>query len=83
MKLKTEKSKIMIFNFIKNYQFTMRVSMDNVNLEVVNDAKLLGTHITNDIKWELNTKHLVRKGNSRMQLLRKISTFQERYPNLP
>ena len=75
MKLNTEKSKIMIFNFTKNYQFTTRVSMDNVNLEVVNDAKLLGTHITNDIQWDLNTKHLVRKGNSRMQLLRKISKF--------
>ena len=75
MKLNTEKSKIMIFNFTHNHQFTTRVKLDNVNLDVVNDTKLLGTHITNDLKWDLNTYHLVKRGNARMQLLRKVSTF--------
>ena len=65
----------MIFNYTYNHQFTTRLELDKVNLEVVSDAKLLGTHITNDLKWDLNTHHLVKKGNSRMQLLRKISTF--------
>ena len=54
----TEKSKIMIFNYTKNHQFTTRVTMDNVPLQVVEEAKLLGTHITNDLKWDLNTKHI-------------------------
>ena len=44
MKLNIDKSKIMIFNFTQNYQFTTRVSIDNTNLEVVNETKLLGTH---------------------------------------
>ena len=75
MKLNTDKSKIMIFNFTHNHQFTTRVSLDNVNLEVVNETKLLGTHITSDLKWDLNTHNLVKKGNARMMLLRKVSTF--------
>ena len=49
--------------------------MDNVPLQVVEEAKLLGTHITNDLKWDLNTKHIVKKSNSRMQLLRKVASF--------
>ena len=42
---------------------------------MVSETKLLGTHITNDLKWDLNTHHLVKKGNSRMQLFLKISRF--------
>ena len=65
----------MIFNYTKNHQFTTRVTMDNVPLQVVEEAKLLGTYITNDLKWDLNTKHIVKKSNSRMQLLRKVASF--------
>ena len=39
--------------FAHSYQFTTRVSMDGVNLDVVNETKLLGTHITSDINWDL------------------------------
>ena len=75
MKLNTDKSKVIIFNYTNNYQFTTRVTMDNMPLQVVEEAKLLGTHITNDLKWDLNTKHIVKKRNSRMQLLRKVASF--------
>ena len=75
MKLNTEKTKIMIFNYTTNHQFTTRVTIDNVNIEVVPEAKLLGTHITNDLKWDVNTAHIVKKYNARMQLLRKIYSF--------
>ena len=49
--------------------------LDNVNLEVVNEAKLLGTHITDDLKWDVNTRQIIRKSNARMQLLRKLASF--------
>ena len=75
MKLNTDKSKIMIFNFTHNHQFTTRVNIDDVKLEVIDNTKLLGTHITSDLKWDLNTKNLIKKANARMQLLRKLSTF--------
>ena len=38
-----EKKKIMIFNYTTNHQFTTRVTIDNVNSEVVPEAKLLTT----------------------------------------
>ena len=44
-------------------------------IETVTDTKLLGTIITNNLKWNKNTKHLVKKAYSRMELLRKVSEF--------
>ena len=61
MKLNTDKSKIMIFNFTNNHQFTTRVNIDNVNLDVIEHKKLLGTHTRTDLSWDLNTKNLIKK----------------------
>ena len=35
----------------------------------------MGTIIQNNLCWDLNTKELIRKANARMELLRKVSTF--------
>ena len=75
MKLNTEKTRIMIFNYTINHQFTTRVTIDNGNIEVLPEAKLLGTHMTNDLKRDVNTAHIVKKSNARMPFLRKIASF--------
>ena len=61
IKLNTDKSKIMIFNFTHNYQFTTRVNIDDVKLEVIENTKLLCKHITSNLKWDLNTKNQITK----------------------
>ena len=43
--------------------------------ETLKKTKLLGTVITNDLKWEENTKCIIRKANNRMELLRRVSAF--------
>ena len=75
IKINESKTKIMIFNFTNNYQFTTRIQLNNVNVDVVSETKLLGTYITNDLKWDKNTYELIKKANARMQLLRKIKSF--------
>ena len=67
----------MIFNFTNNFTFSTRTQVNENNVEIINQTKLLGVTITNDLKWEENTKMLVKKANSRMQLLRKVSTFTD------
>ena len=37
--------------------------------------KLLGTIISDDVKWNKNTSYLVKKAYSRMELLRRIKYF--------
>ena len=75
MIINKKKSKSIIFNFSRNYQFSTRLELDGEILETVEETKLLGTIISNDLKWEKNTDNIVKKANKRMELLRKISSF--------
>ena len=75
MLINEKKTKTMIFNFTRNHQFTTRLSINDQNIEVIDEAKLLGTTFTTDLKWDVNTANLVRKANASMQLLRKIAEF--------
>ena len=65
----------MIFNLSKNHKFSTRLQIGGEILEIVNEAKLLGTTISNDLKWDKNTQELVKKANKRMEIIRKISNF--------
>ena len=75
MQLNVDKSKMMIFNFTRNYQFTTNISHNGDDMEVINETKLLGTIITNDLKWHRNTQDLVKRANARMRILHKIAEF--------
>ena len=75
MILNQKKTKLMIFNFTEKYKFGTRLTLNGENLEIVDKAKLLGVIITNDLKWDANTESLVKRANSRMELLRKVASF--------
>ena len=75
MLINEKKSKTMIFNYTNKYQFTTRLSINDKVLEVINNARLLGTVISDDLSWDLNTANLVKKANARMELLRKVASF--------
>ena len=75
MKLNEKKTKSLIFNFTKKYQFTTRLSVNDVELDVPKEAKLLGTIITDNLKWDRNTEELVKKASKRMQLRFRASKF--------
>ena len=65
----------MIINFTNNYQFTTRLSLNDSNIEIVDHMKILGTTITNDLKWDRNSDELISKANKRMLLLKKVQSF--------
>ena len=75
MKINQDKSKTMIFNFTKKFQFTTRLNMEDKNLEVIKNTKLLGIIIQDNLKWEKNTEFLVKKANTRMEMLRRSKSF--------
>ena len=66
MVLNEKKTKVMIFNFTDKHKFTTRLQLNNENLEVVNQTKLLGVIITE-------------KAYSRMELLTKVADRKEIY----
>ena len=65
----------MIFNFTTKYQFTTRLVLNDQIIEILKSTKLLGTIISDDLRWDLNTANIVKKANARMQLLRKVASF--------
>ena len=75
MKLNQNKTKVMLFNFTKNYQFKTRLKLNDENIEIVNKSKLLGTIITDNLTWDENTDYLIKKAYKRMQLLHKVASF--------
>ena len=65
----------MIFNYTDKYQLSTRLSIDGEPIEVIDSTKLLGTIITNDLRWDRNTSNIVKKSNARMELLRRVASF--------
>ena len=64
MLLNTSKTKLIIFNFTDNYQFSTRLSIDGIPIEIVKDVKLLGTIISTNqagLTWTNNTSNITRK----------------------
>ena len=75
MQISEKKTKAMIFNFTNNYQFTTRLSLNENNIEIVDQMKILGTIINNQLSWNENCNALIKKVNSRMQLIRELHKF--------
>ena len=76
MKLNQTKSKTMMFSFTQKHQFATRLKIDDNILETLSQIKLLGTIVTNDLKWDKNTNYIVKKAYARMEMRRKLSGFQ-------
>ena len=67
MRLNIRKTKNMIFNFSKKYQFTTKLNVENENIEMVRETTLLGTVITDRLTWDRNTEELV-KGEPKFKM---------------
>ena len=74
-KLNTKKTQNIIFNYSKNYQFSTDLKLEGDVIETVQETKLLGTIITNDLNWNRNTQSIVKQSNKRMSFLHKASRF--------
>ena len=49
--------------------------IDGQTVELVNSFKFLGTLISNDLKWEINTTFIIKKCHQRLFFLRKLKKF--------
>ena len=66
MKINYKKSKVMIFNPCTSIDFLPELSLDNNELEVVDEIRLLGLVIRSDLRWMSNTDSMVKKANKRL-----------------
>ena len=58
MELNEQETKNMLFNFTKSKQFSTRITLKNKVIETVKETKLLGTIITDNLKWSKIQNHL-------------------------
>ena len=65
----------MIFNFTKDFQFTSQVKIEGKTIDIIQETKVLGVLISNELTWDKNTGYIVQKANSRMRLLHKLVEF--------
>ena len=68
MLLNEAKTKTMIFNFTDNHQFITRLSVNSQDIKVFDNTKLLGTSLTNILKWDSNTNKIVKSANARWSI---------------
>ena len=75
MLINEKKTKNMIFNFTSKYQFNTRLELKGEKIDTIQNTKLLGTIISDDLRWDLNTANIVKKSNARLELLRRVASF--------
>ena len=69
------KTKFMVFNTARKRDFTPVFELDGEPMEVVDSFKLLGVQITNDLKWNLNTDYITKRGYGKLWILRRLKIF--------
>ena len=72
MKLNYKKTKLMLFNPSKSKDFLPQFEVDNNNIELVEQTKLLGLIISSDLSWSLNTDYMVDRCNAKMWVIRRL-----------
>ena len=75
MQINQKKTKLMLFNPCRIYDFQPDMELSGVKIEVVKQMKLLGVAITDDLKWHENTSHITKKAYSRLWILRRLKSM--------
>ena len=75
MRINYSKTKVMIFNPCTGKDFQPLLTIDDQNLEVVEEIRLLGLVLRSDMKWSSNTAHMVQKANKRLWILRRLKSL--------
>ena len=61
MCLNKSKTKYMVVNFTKKFQFSTRIQLEGRLLEEVQECQLLGLTLTQNLSWHKNTENIVKK----------------------
>ena len=73
MKINGDKTKVVLFNTSRSYDFTPKLMLNNnTTLEVVEQFRLLGLDFQSNLGWESNTNNICKKAYSRIWMLRRL-----------
>ena len=72
MKVNSKKTNIILFNSAKTRDFVPTLKLDNEDIEVVEELKLSGVLITNDLQWTADTTFITKKAYNKLWILRRL-----------
>ena len=73
MRINTDKTKVVLFNTARKYDFMPQLTIDGTNLlEVVEEFRLLGLVLKSNLSWQANTDQMCQKGFARLWMLRRL-----------
>ena len=73
MRLNVEKTKVILFNRSKKYDFMPNCYFNpGENLKVVEELKLLGVIITSDLSWTAHCNYICKRAFARLWMLRRL-----------
>ena len=73
MKINEGKTKVIMFNNAKKYDFPPNLQLENgCPLEVVEEIRLLGVQVRADLSWRSNTTVMCQKSYARLWILRRL-----------
>jgi hypothetical protein len=62
----------MVFNPCIAWDFMPELKLDNQELEMVEEMRLLGVIVRSDMKWSSNTEHMLVRAYKRLWSLRRL-----------
>ena len=71
MKLNEGKSSYMLFSRIQQ-EFKTSLSLNNVKLDQLEEVRLLGVIITDNLKWDANTSDICKRAFARVSMITKL-----------
>ena len=72
MKINKEKTKAILFNNAVKYDFHPKLTLEDTQLEVVEEIRLLGVTLRSDLSWKSNTTTMCQNAYSRLWMLRRL-----------
>ena len=69
MKLNAKKTKELVINFSKKIPPPNSITIDNTIIERVNNAKILGIILSDDLTWNAHIDHVTKKATKRLYML--------------
>ena len=73
MKINSDKTKVVIFNTSRKYDFTPQLVLnDKTTLEVVEEFRLLGLTFQSNLGWQSNTNDICKRAYARIWMIRRL-----------
>ena len=72
MKINLKKTKAILFNPCTSVDIMPDLRLDNQEVEVVEELRLLGVIVRADMTWVSNTENMVKKANKRLWIVRRL-----------